>query len=39
MLRRWETQGTTDKIEKLGQEIDNALMACEESMLKLKANM
>lgn len=39
MLKRWETQGTTDKIEKLGQDIEDSLMACEQSMIKIKANL
>jgi len=39
MIRRWESQGTTDKIEKLGDEIEASLKAAHESMLKIKSNM
>lgn len=39
MLMQWEEQGTTAKIEKLGQEIEDSMKACEQGMLKIRSNM
>jgi hypothetical protein len=39
MLKTWEEQGTTDKIEKLGKEIEDSFKAMEQGMLKIRSNM
>jgi hypothetical protein len=39
MLERWEEQGTIDKIEKLGKEIEDSFKAMEQGMLKIRSNM
>lgn len=39
MLATWETQGTTDKMDKLATEIDDSLRAAHNSMIKIKSNL
>lgn len=39
MLATWETQGTTDKMDKLATEIEDSLRAAHNSMIKIKSNL
>jgi len=39
MLERWETQGTTQKIKDLKDEIEASMDAAHNSMIKIKRNM
>jgi hypothetical protein len=39
MIATWETQGTTDKMDKLATEIDDSLRAAHNSMIKIKSNL